>query len=189
MPDVLGTPMEQTPPGAPATGGGCSMIDKRGRAGAFSRGARGGTPRKKKPEPKAPAVEHSYASHFFHSQVTGLCVDLAIGELNLSWLSFAWHTRIVSRSISFADADKRLSSSVGNGLSGCNSGKVGARDNFFRRTRDRPGAKAGFHQTASYRRDRERSHLCCIGPKALPSDVAAILCERGPRDARRACPA
>ena len=33
--------------GAPATGGGWSMDDERGRAGAFSRGARGGTPRKK----------------------------------------------------------------------------------------------------------------------------------------------
>ena len=33
--------------GASATGGGCSMDDERGRAGAFSRGARGGTPRKK----------------------------------------------------------------------------------------------------------------------------------------------
>ena len=33
--------------GAPATGSGCCMGDERGRGGAFSRGARGGTPRKK----------------------------------------------------------------------------------------------------------------------------------------------
>ena len=36
--------------GVPATRGGCFMVDERGRAGAFSRGARGGTPHKREGE-------------------------------------------------------------------------------------------------------------------------------------------
>ena len=43
----------KSPGGALATTGGCSMVDERGRAGAFSRGARGGTPRKREAEAEA----------------------------------------------------------------------------------------------------------------------------------------
>ena len=43
-------PWNKSPEGALATTGGCSMVDGRGWAGAFSRGVRGGTPRKREAE-------------------------------------------------------------------------------------------------------------------------------------------
>ena len=39
-----------------------SMVDERGRAGAFSRGAREETPRKKEPMPEVPDVRHLHRS-------------------------------------------------------------------------------------------------------------------------------
>ena len=45
----------KSPGGALATTGGCSMVDERGRAGAFSRGARGGTPRMREAEAEGAA--------------------------------------------------------------------------------------------------------------------------------------
>ena len=56
---LWGTAMEQTIPGASATGSGCCMVDERGRAGALSRGARGGIPSQEENRGRqAPAVGH-----------------------------------------------------------------------------------------------------------------------------------